>query len=128
MASRDKIKRLLKRSRSLARQLRNTTNEKVPEAPVTVEFGNQKIQVPAHTTLLEAAIQLELDLDHFCGGNCSCGSCRIQVLQGSENLSSPRPNEQMVLGPDAQHKGDRLACQARAMGPVSIGIPDFFMV
>ena len=128
MASRDKIKRLLKRSRSLARQLRNTTNEKVPEAPVTVEFGNQKIQVPAHTTLLEAAIQLDLDLDHFCGGNCSCGSCRIQVLQGSENLSSPRPNEQMVLGPDAQNKGDRLACQARATGPVSIGIPDFFMV
>jgi 2Fe-2S ferredoxin len=128
MASRDKIKRLLKRSRSLARQLRKSTNEKIPEGPVIVEFGNQKIQVPAHTTLLEAAIRLELDLDHFCGGNCSCGSCRIQVLRGGEHLSPPRPNEQMVLGPEAEEKGDRLACQARATGPVSIGIPDFFMV
>ncbi len=128
MASRDKIKRLFKRSRRLARQLRNPTNETTPELPVTVEFGNQKIQVPAHTTLLEAAIQLEVDLDHFCGGNCSCGTCRIQVLKGGEYLSPPRPNEQMVLGPEAQEKGDRLACQARAAGPVSIGIPDFFMV
>jgi 2Fe-2S ferredoxin len=77
---------------------------------------------------LEAAVLLELDLDHYCGGNCSCGSCRIKVVSGKKNLSRPRPDEQMVLGPDAEEKGDRLACQARVQGPVSIKIPDFFMV
>lgn len=128
MASREKLKRLLKRSRNLARKLRNSAPIPKNTGPVTVEFGDLSIEVPAHTTILEAAIQLDLDLDHFCGGNCSCGSCRIQVIQGGTNLSAPRPNEQMVLGPEAEEKGDRLACQARVSGPVSIVIPEFFMV
>lgn len=128
MASKGKITRLLKRSRSLARRLRNSTQAEVQDGPVLVQFGNQQTEVPCHSTILEAAVLLDLDLDHYCGGNCSCGSCRIKVVSGNKNLSRPRPDEQMVLGPDAEEKGDRLACQARVHGPVSIEIPDFFMV
>jgi 2Fe-2S ferredoxin len=128
MASREKLKRLLKRSRSLARKFRKPGQVSAPAGPATVEFGALSVEVPAHSTVLEAAIQLDLDLDHFCGGNCSCGTCRIQVIKGGHNLSPARPNEQMVLGPEAEEQGDRLACQARVSGPVSIVIPEFFMV
>lgn len=128
MASKGKITRLLKRSRSLAKRLRSNAKTEVPEGPVPVRFGEQQIEVPPYSTILDAAILLDLDLDHYCGGNCSCGSCRIKVVSGGENLSRARPDEKMVLGPDAEKKGDRLACQARVQGPVSIEIPDFFMV
>jgi 2Fe-2S ferredoxin len=128
MASKGKITRLLKRSRSLARRLRSNTQPEVHNGPALVQFGDQQVEVPLYSTILDAAVLLDLDLDHYCGGNCSCGSCRIKVLAGSKNLSRPRPDEQMVLGPDAEKKGDRLACQARVQGPVSIEIPDFFMV
>jgi uncharacterized 2Fe-2S/4Fe-4S cluster protein (DUF4445 family) len=36
------------------------------------------------------------------------------------------PMEQLVLGMDAQRRGDRLACQAQVHGPVKVRVPEFF--
>ena len=82
----------------------------------------------AGTTILEAALQADLSLDHFCGGNCSCGTCRVEVVQGDQFLSNPRPDESLVLGPVALDAGDRLACQAQVRGSVEVRVPRFFGV
>ena len=82
----------------------------------------------AGTTILEAALEAGLSLDHFCGGNCSCGTCRVEVVQGDRNMSTPRPDESLVLGPGALEAGDRLACQAQVRGPVEVRVPRFFGV
>ena len=82
--------------------------------------------VQTGTTLLEVAEVLGVDLDHFCGGQCSCGTCRIEVTNGPENLSKPSPKETLVLGPIAASRGDRLACQARVMGDAQITVPKWF--
>jgi ferredoxin len=76
------------------------------------------------STLLEAGEALGLDLDHFCGGNCSCGTCRLEVVSGMRNLSRMDPMERAVLG-IAADDGSRLACQARAFGPVDVRVPEF---
>ena len=99
-----------------------------PQGPVRVEFESGEVseQRPG-TTVLHAAIKMDVSLPHYCGGHCSCGSCRIVIIEGAENLSRPQGREEMVLGPGRIKNGERLGCQARILGPVRIRIPDNFM-
>ncbi len=119
-------KRLIDRIRSLI------VNTKVPidEGPFDVSFlcddstGQPATVSVAHgATLLSAARTAGLELPHYCGGQCSCGTCRIRVLDGAAHLSRQESLEQMVLGSSHVAKGGRLACQARIEGPVRVHIP-----
>jgi ferredoxin len=94
-----------------------------------VEFvGRATGDAPVGVTLLEAAKLLDVDIDHFCGGRCSCGTCRVEVDEPHRlALSKLELNEQAVLGPHAVRRGDRLACQARILGPLTLTVPDFFI-
>ena len=112
-----------------ARLKRALSRERRPDGPALVRFeGNQsgEVEVNNGDTLLSAALALNLDVNHYCGGFCSCGTCRVEVVSGAENLSKPRGNEEMVLGSSNHAAGNRLACQARAHGPVVIRIPEWF--
>ena len=82
--------------------------------------------VPYGTTILKAAINNGVDLDHFCGGTCSCSTCRIVVVSGAEMLSKMKPREALVLGEEKRRNGDRLSCQAQVTGSVTVRIPDYF--
>jgi ferredoxin len=82
--------------------------------------------VSTGTTLLAAAEELSVDLDHFCGGQSACGTCRIKVRSGARHLSVQSSREALVLGPRAVSAGDRLACQAQVMGPVEVTVPRWF--
>ena len=97
------------------------------QSPVEIRFNDQKtVTVPHGTSILNAALNNEIDLDHFCGGTCSCSTCRVEIVSGQENLSKMKPNEAMVLGHEKTQRGDRLSCQAKAVGPVVVRIPDYF--
>lgn len=101
-------------------------NAKDPREPVEVRIGGQTVMAARGATVLEVANQAAIDLRSYCGGNCSCGSCRIEIRSGGKGLSKRAGLEEMVLGPDATRRGDRLACQAQILGPVEIHIPDWF--
>ena len=106
-------------SRILARFLK--------QGPVEVQFENhKKVVVPHGTSILHAALDNDIDLDHFCGGTCSCSTCRVEIISGKENLSKMKPNESMVLGHEKSERGDRLSCQAKVTGSVTVRIPDYF--
>ena len=128
MGKTDTLRRALRRGRRLAQRVRGQSSEKGTSEPARLRIGEKESLVESGTTVLAAAIAMGFDIDHYCGGHCSCGSCRIVVHDGAKSLSKPRPDEKMVLGHDAEARGDRLACQARIEGQVSIEIPDFFMV
>ncbi len=99
-----------------------------PTGPQSVSFGDVGAgEVEAGTTILSAAVSLGVDIDHFCGGSCSCGTCRVEIVSGAEALSPMRPSESIVLGHEAIVAGDRLACQARVLGAVEVRVPAFFM-
>jgi ferredoxin len=95
-------------------------------APVLTLDGGPSAALPYDTPLLTAAAQLGADLDHFCGALASCGTCRVEVLAGANALSPADARERMVLGDAKVKAGDRLACQARLRGPVTIRIPAYF--
>ncbi len=82
--------------------------------------------VPTGTTILSTARDAKIDLDHYCGGQCSCGTCRVNIHSGADNLSRMSGMEEMVLGAAHIQNGCRLACQACIQGPVAFQVPRWF--
>jgi 2Fe-2S ferredoxin len=81
--------------------------------------------VAAGLTLLEAAQAIGFPLNHDCGGNASCTTCRVEVQSGAENLSEVDFDEQDLLDREAlAEPWHRLGCQARIMGDVVVRVPE----
>src|SRR4026207_482024 len=80
--------------------------------------------VPRNTTLLDAAKELGFPLNHDCGGNASCTTCRVEVQQGAEHLSEIDFEEQDLLDREAlSEPWHRLGCQAKVLGDVVVRVP-----
>lgn len=94
--------------------------------PLAVNLDGTTAKVRAGTTILEAALAAGVDLRHYCGGNSSCGTCRVEVVGARAALSRPEPMEALVLGAEAVGRGDRLACQAQVHGDVEVHVPSWF--
>jgi 2Fe-2S ferredoxin len=82
-------------------------------------------EVDKGLTLLEAAQALGFPLNHDCGGNASCTTCRVEVQAGAENLSEIDFDEQDLLDREAlTDSRHRLGCQARIYGDVVVRVPE----
>ncbi len=122
-------KNLLERAiRGLGRRVRAAVRgAPPPSGPPFVHFeGGVSGPVSAGATLLEAAKQLGVELNHYCGGTCSCGTCRLEIVEGGHSLSAAEGRERMVLGPVYADGGDRLGCQAKVLGTVHVRVPARF--
>ena len=124
-------------SRAVGRATRAVVSRlSTPDAPIneeaTVVFRDSEGEILgsarscAGMSLLSIARDNGIELDHFCGGQCSCGTCRVKVTNGEGNLSKPSGPEQMVLGPKHLANCGRLACQARVTGDVEVEVPSWF--
>ncbi|MGH7260585.1 MAG: 2Fe-2S iron-sulfur cluster-binding protein [Nitrospiraceae bacterium] len=81
--------------------------------------------VPENLSLLEAAEALGFPLNHDCGGNASCTTCRVEVQSGQEHLSDIDFDEQDLLDREAlTEPWHRLGCQARIHGDVVVRVPE----
>ena len=92
-------------------------------AKITFMPAGQSFEVAAGTTILVSAIQNGLQLRHDCT-EAICGTDRVKILSGKEQLSEKNENEELTLemmnaGPD-----DRLACVARIVGDVTVEVPE----
>jgi ferredoxin len=122
-----RLGRLGRALRRGASRVRGKVGSHPPEGPVRVSFeGQGEVEVPWGTTILAAAAQAGVDVPHYCGGTCSCGTCRVEIRGGAKRLSPRDGREAMVLGSDRTGAGDRLACQARLLGHATIHVPDWF--
>ncbi len=72
----------------------------------------------AGKTLLSIAIDMDLTISHVCGGDGACGTCRIEVVEGWDNLTVPTPDE-TYKELEAPH---RLSCQAKLVGDVVVKV------
>ncbi len=81
--------------------------------------------VTENVTLLDAAKELGFSLNHDCGGNASCTTCRVEVQTGAEHLSEIDFEEQDLLDREAlSEPWHRLGCQARVLGDVVVRVPE----
>ncbi len=92
----------------------------VEVAAVRCEPTGREVRVVHDTNLLDAVLQTGLGLGQSCDGIALCGFCRVQVVEGFENLTPMGEEERKELA--AQHAGDNecLACCARVSGPITI--------
>lgn len=91
--------------------------------PSTVTFTPAGLTVICEegTPLIEAARRAGLLLHSSCGGNGTCGRCRVRICSG--DMQSPTAEERKQLTAADLDDGYRLACQVRVAGDTAVDIP-----
>ncbi len=101
---------------------------------VIFQPSGRRGEIPEGTTLLEAARSLGVGIESLCGGNGSCGKCRVRVEAGAferygitslfEHLSPFSEPEGSFIGAEERAAGFRLACAAAVRGDLLIMVPE----
>jgi len=95
------------------------TKARAAMAAVTFSPSGETIEVPAGTSLLDAAILCELDVPAPCAGQGRCGRCRVRVTAGEvERRSNAGLATAEILD------GWAVACQTYVGGAVAIEVPE----
>ncbi|MBN1379340.1 MAG: ISC system 2Fe-2S type ferredoxin [Gammaproteobacteria bacterium] len=72
-----------------------------------------EINADAGTSVLDAALENGIAIEHACEKSCACTTCHVYIREGYDSLGSPSDNEDDYLDkawgldPDS-----RLSCQA----------------
>jgi len=77
-------------------------------------------------TVLDVALEHYVEIEHECGGNCSCTTCRVEVVDGAEYISAMEwPEKERLAELDDRTQATRLSCQALLTGggDVIVSIP-----
>jgi len=81
-----------------------------------------KVEQPPKTLLWHIQ-QAYIDWMHTCGAKGRCTTCRVIVLDGSENFSQLTAAELKYAEKSLLKTNERLACQAEVMGDVQVAVP-----
>jgi len=85
---------------------------------ITFVDQGKAAEFPAGKTLLSAALEMGIAVSHVCGGDGACGTCRIEVVEGWNNLTPPTP-EETYKELEAPY---RLSCQSKLIGDVVVKV------
>lgn len=90
--------------------------------------------VPAGTTLLEAARRLGVEIESICGGHQTCGKCKVMVEEGdfakfgihsrADHLTPPGEREREYAAKRSFAPGMRLSCACQVTGDLVIRVPE----
>lgn len=86
----------------------------------TFEGNVWTVEVAEGDSLLEAARACEAPVHTLCHGIAACIQCKVVIVEGRDALSAPEPLEKDRIGNIFHITGERLACQARVLGPVVV--------
>jgi len=94
----------------------------MPEITI-INLHGKKVRLSDRQSLLHAFQEQFIDWMHACGGKGRCTTCAFDVASGAENLSRLTPVEERFIEQGRLVEGQRLACQTRCLGEVSIEVP-----
>ncbi len=95
---------------------------RVPMFKVIFKFGSgEDVTTFAQEgeNLLDVARKTNVAIDAPCGGNASCGKCKVKLVDGE--LDSPKTRH---ISDEEYGNGWRLACVSKIMGDVAVEVPD----
>jgi uncharacterized 2Fe-2S/4Fe-4S cluster protein (DUF4445 family) len=95
----------------------------MPADPVRVDFqpSGKRVDVPAGATLMDAARQAGIGLSSTCGGDGTCGRCRVVVMAG--NVPAPADADRRFLSQVEIDGGQRLACRTVVRAATRVHVP-----
>ncbi|NQU38465.1 MAG: DUF4445 domain-containing protein [Lentisphaerae bacterium] len=87
---------------------------------MTFQPSGRSVYVLPNTLLLEAAGRAGIILDTPCGGNGTCGKCRVRLADAP---ADPTPASIGQLAPEQVAEGYRLACSTFVDAPLVVEVP-----
>ena len=87
------------------------------------DVGTRSFELADGEVLYEGLERQGLELPHGCLAG-SCSTCKVIILEGSENLDGPGVIEADTLAsvyqnnPSIKNKVIRLSCRAKVLGPI----------
>jgi 2Fe-2S ferredoxin len=92
---------------------------------VKFENMNKEVTIQQGETILKAANKGRVALNHRCGGNGSCNTCKINIDSTNINsVSSPNQIEKRMISQVQLESGQRLGCQVKVYDHISLTIPE----
>ncbi len=88
-------------------------------AKVTILPQKKVIEIPNGKAIQEGSDGLDVGILYGCRSG-RCGSCIVRVVENMDNLSHPEKREKIVLKNLMATPEERLACQARVLGDVTL--------
>ncbi len=86
----------------------------------------KRIAVAPGTDLLDAARQAGIGLASVCGGEGTCGRCRVVIMSG--NVTPPVDADRRFLSQLELSSGQRLACRCQVYSDVKVHVPKASLV
>lgn len=90
---------------------------------VTIKTDNKTIDVVDNYAMIDMCEDHDTSILFGCRDG-ACGACMIRVISGSENLTPMQQDERDFLETMAAEPNERLACQCRVKGDVTIEVSD----
>ncbi len=109
-------------------------SESPAQVKVVFQPNGRQGNVAPGTTLLDAARGLGVEIESICGGNQTCGKCKVQVEEGefskfavtstAASLTPPGQREQEYARDRNFAPGMRLSCACHVLDDVVIRVPE----
>lgn len=80
------------------------------------------LSVDPSTPVLEALRDEEIYIKSSCGGVASCSDCIVKVVEGADHCNPPPFEETRILGNVFHITKERLSCQLKCSGDITIDI------
>jgi len=100
-------------------------DEEAPGSTKTVTLVFQptgrRFQVPEGEVLFEAATEAGVEVDTVCGGNGSCGKCKVRF---DDDPPAATPLDYIHLSGGEIDQGYRLSCQVKATHDMVVHVPE----
>ena len=85
---------------------------------------NKTVEVPEGWSVLDAALNRDIDLEHACGGVAACSTCHVWVRDGYDDLEPASDKEEDMLDNAAcLTTKSRLSCQVEIHRDLVVEIP-----
>ncbi|MDC3407357.1 2Fe-2S iron-sulfur cluster-binding protein [Bacteroidia bacterium] len=92
--------------------------EEDPDKQVVVEVDDKD-------TILDAALDNNLHLNHNCGAVCACSTCHVYIEKGMNDLPEISDKEEDFIDRAENPRiNSRLACQCIVSSDIEVTIPD----
>ncbi|MCW3975510.1 MAG: 2Fe-2S iron-sulfur cluster-binding protein, partial [Candidatus Bathyarchaeota archaeon] len=79
-------------------------------AKVVVFPNGVRINASVKDNLLNTLTKAGIEIQSFCGGNGTCGKCKVIIRNGKNALTAISPSERKIISPKELGDKYRLAC------------------